>query len=202
MKLKNPLLFLCVLCVLGGELKAQEVQTTPTVALPEKYLENVRSPLQVGEMPPDFILNRCSFDAKTTLQLSKWRDTKKHNGAVIIFWAFWCDTWKDVTRDLNAIRPQIQAMKLQVLAVAVDASQQPVARRAFETKKIWWPVVIDEQSTHSAAWGVRRVPTIFVLNKSGAIAEVYEGFPGKQTFIKTTAKALGLNVPPNPKPKK
>jgi peroxiredoxin len=178
--------------------KAQEVQQTPSVLLPEKYLENVRAPLKIGSAAPDFSLSRCAYDKSTpeeTVQLSKWRDAKK-NGGVIVFWAFWCDTWKDMTRDLNVLRPQLNAMKLQVLAVAVDASQQPVARRAFEEKKIWWPVAIDEKSTVSAAWGVRRVPTVFVLDKNGAVARVYEGFPGRQTFIKETARVLGLKAPP------
>jgi peroxiredoxin len=100
------------------------------------------------------------------------------------------------------IRPQLDAMRLQVLAVAVDASQQPVSRRAFEEKKIWWPVAIDEKSEVSAAWGVRRVPTVFVLDKTGAIAKVFEGFPGRQTFVRETAKALDLKTPAVQKPSK
>jgi len=184
------------------------VQETPSVLLPAKYLEDVRAPLKIGSLAPDFSLAPCAYRGSTPsakekpLQLSKWRDGKNKSGAVIVFWAFWCDTWKDMTRDLNVIRPQLDEMKLQVLAVSVDASQQPVARRAFEKKKIWWPVAIDEKSKVSAAWGVRRVPTIFVLDKNGAIQKVYEGFPGKQTFLKETAKVLKLKLPSAQKPKK
>jgi peroxiredoxin len=182
-----------------------EVQQTPAVLLPGKYLENVRAPLEAGAAAPDFTLPRCAYDKSTpakTLQLSKWRDGQDQNGAVVIFWAFWCDTWKDVTRELNFLQPQLDAMKLQVLAVSVDASQQPVARRAFESGKIWWPVAIDAKSEVSAAWGVRRVPTIFVLDRNGAIAKVYEGFPGRQTFVRGAARALGLKAPPARKPAK
>jgi len=204
-KILFPLFPLCVLCVLRGELEAQEVQETPSVLLPAKYLEDVRAPLKIGSAAPDFSLARCAYDRSTpdkNIQLSKWRDAKNKSGAIIVFWAFWCDTWKDMTRDLNAIRPQLDEMKLQVLAVSVDASQQPVSRRAFEEKRIWWPVAIDDKSTHSAAWGVRRVPTIFVLDKNGNIEKVYEGFPGKQTFLKETAKVLKLKMPVSQKPKK
>ncbi len=193
------LLFLfCVLCVLRGELKAQQIQETPSVLLPEKYLENVRAPLKVGEVAPNFSLPRCAYNGSTpggTIELSKWRDNKKSNGAIIIFWAFWCDTWKDVTRDLNAMQSPLSEMNLQILAVSVDSSQQPVARRAFEENKIWWPVVIDEKSEISAKWGVRRVPTVFILDKDGKVKKVFEGFPGKQTFLRETAKVLKLKVP-------
>ena len=67
--------------------------------------------------------------------------------------------------------------------------------RAFEEKKIWWPVAIDEKSETSAAWGVRRVPTVFILDKNGRVQKVFEGFPGKQTFLRETAKTLNLKVP-------
>jgi peroxiredoxin len=194
---------LCSLRLCVSAVHSQEVQQTPTVLLPAKYLEDVRAPLKLGGAAPDFTLSRCEYDQKSAaLQLSKWRDAKKHNGVVIVFWAFWCDTWKDITRDLNEIKPQLDAMKLQVLGVAVDASQQPVARRAFEAKKIWWPVVIDEKSSVSAGWGVRRVPTIFVLDKNGAVRAVHEGFPGLQTFVKQTAQTLNLKVPAAPRKSK
>jgi peroxiredoxin len=188
----------CALCVLRGECKAQQIQQTPSVLLPEKYLENVRAPLKVGSDTPDFTLPRCAYDGSTPgtmMQLSKWRDAKKSNGAIIIFWAFWCDTWKDVTRDLNALKAPLSEMNVQILAVAVDASQQPVARRAFEKKRIWWPVVIDGKSEASAAWGVRRVPTVFVVDKDGKVQKVFEGFPGRQTFVRETATALNIKIP-------
>ena len=208
MRINKTLLFFAVLSALGvlrSEIYAQQVQETPSVLLPGKYLEDVRAPLKIGSMAPDFSLSRCVYDKRASqnkpLQLSKWRDPKNKNGAVIVFWAFWCDTWKDMTRDLNIIRPALDEMKLQVLAVSVDASQQPVSRRAFEDKRIWWPVVIDKKSKHSAAWGVRRVPTIFILDKNGAIQKVYEGFPGRQTFLKQTGQALGVKVPTQKKAK-
>lgn len=201
--------FLLALCAPAAcpsdGLRAQEVQPTPSVLLPEKYLENVRAPLEAGSAAPEFALERCSLDRSEgarEIRLSQWRDEKTQNGVVIVFWAFWCDTWKDMTRDLSLLRAPLQEMKLQVLAVSVDASQQPVARRAFETRRIWWPVVIDEKSQVSAQWGVRRVPTVFVLDKNGKIKKVYEGFPGKQTFLRETAGVLGLKVPVTSKPVK
>lgn len=192
-------------CLCVSVVDCQEIQQTPSVLLPEKYLENVRAPLKVGEVGPNFSLPRCAYDGSTpgtAMELSKWRDGKNKSGAIIVFWAFWCDTWKEVTRDLNVMQTPLSEMNLQILAVAVDASQQPVARRAFQEKKIWWPVAIDKKSQTSAAWGVRRVPTIFILDKEGKIQKVFEGFPGKQTFLRETAKALKLKVPVSRKKEK
>jgi peroxiredoxin len=195
----SKILFLSLcLCISVVQNANAVVQQTPSVLLPEKYLENVRTPLKIGSEAPDFVLPRCAYSGSTPgekLQLSKWQGEKKSNGAIIIFWAFWCDTWKDVTRDLNALRTPLSQMNLQILAVAVDASQQPVSRRAFETGKIWWLVVIDEKSEISAAWGVRRVPTVFIVDKDGKVQKVFEGFPSRQTFVRETAQALNLKVP-------
>ena len=127
-RLLTLLFFFCALCVLRGESKAQQMQQTPSVLLPEKYLENVRAPLKIGSDAPDFVLPRCAYSGSTPVQLSKWRDEKNKSGAVIVFWAFWCDTWKDVTRDLNAMQTPLSEMNLQILAISVDASQQPVSR--------------------------------------------------------------------------
>jgi len=175
-----------------------EQQATPSVLLPGLYLDDARAPLKLGARAPEFTLPRCAFGASPgsnrELKLSSWLKSSRGNGSVVIFWAFWCDTWKDMTRDLNLLRPQLAAMKLQVLAISVDASQQPVSRRAFESGRIWWPVTIDSASTCSAAWGVRRVPTTFVLDRSGVVRAVFEGFPGKQSFVRKTAAALKIQA--------
>ena len=176
-----------------------EVQATPSVLLPGLYLEDERKPLEVGAKAPDFSLARNTFDPSRKmlpeLSLSSHLKASKGNGTIVVFWAFWCDTWTDMVRDLNILKPQLSAMKVQVLAVSVDASQQPVSRRAFESGRIWWPVASDAGSTCSAQWGVRRVPTVFVLDKGGMIRAVFEGFPGKQTFVRKTARALSIKAP-------
>ena len=190
-------IFCALIFATTAHAQTMQVQETPSVLLPGSYWDELRAPLKVGDSAPDWTLPRAAYDSKSPekIQLSKWRDGKNFNGSVVIFWAFWCDTWKDMTRDLNLLRPQLGAMKLQVLAVSVDASQQPVSRGAFESGRIWWPVAIDSASTCTARWGVRRVPTIFVLDKDGVIRAVHEGFPGKQTFLQQTAAALKLKLP-------
>jgi peroxiredoxin len=171
-----------------------EVQETPSVLLPGLYLEELRSPLKPGTRAPQLSLGRCEWSVGSgNVRLP--RGTRTSNGTLVVFWAFWCDTWKDMTRDLNLLRPQLAAMKLQVLAVSVDASQQPVARRSFESGRIWWPVGIDADKSVTERWGVRRVPTIFVLDRSNTIRRVYEGFPGKQTFVRDVANSFNLKAP-------
>ena len=178
-----------------------EMQQTPSVLLPGLYLDDVRKPLAVGESAPDFSLRRYRVaplkfgESEPQLSLSQWRKTSRGNGTILVFWAFWCDTWKDVTRDLNLLRAPLADMKLSVAAVAVDASQQPVARRALASGRVFWPVAIDESGAVSKSFGVRRVPTFFILDNGGKIRAVYEGFPGKQTFVRGVAKALKLKAP-------
>ena len=116
---------------------------------------------------------------------AKRRATKN---TVVVFWAFWCDTWKDVTRFAGEIRGELAKSDTQLIVVAVDASQQPVARPAFAAGKLFFPIVIDADSEETARWGVRRVPTVFVIAKDNTIRATWEGLPHKKEMIAVLKK--------------
>lgn len=199
------------------------LQPTTSALLNGCYYDATRTPLNAGVLAPDFSLplaadlqpkksgdekivvreiQLSNFVAASTPSTPPTKNTKirkPQNPIVLIFWAFWCDTWKDATRDLKKLRPQLEAEHARVLCVAVDASQQPVARRAFQSKDIWFPVVIDDVSTHMSTpaaspnqnepqnagekFGVRRVPTVFVLDSSRLIRARFEGFPKTRALM-------------------
>ena len=68
-----------------------------------------------------------------------------------------------------------------------DASQQPVAKPAFKSGKLYFPVAIDTESRTTARYGVRRVPTVFVVGVDGKIRAVWEGLPSKKVLLKVLA---------------
>ena len=119
---------------------------------------------------------------------------------LLMFWAFWCDTWKDATRDFKKLRPQFDRAKVRVACVTVDASQQPVATGAFANGDIWYPVAIDRDSEVSMRYGVRRVPTIFVLDAAGIIRAHFEAFPGERRLMQAIhAAGKPFKSPPGSK---
>lgn len=179
------------------------MQPTDSVLLPGIYWDNDRAPLKIGDLAPDFTLplardNRWKApktSPRSVIEYSNERQMPqislgervkfcKNGVTVVVFWAFWCDTWKDVSGYFGRMKPKLQAEKIEPICVAVDASQQPVARRAFANGHIWYPVTIDANSRTTAAYGVRRVPTLFVLDSSRRVREVFEGFPGERPLLR------------------
>lgn len=184
-----------------------QMQPTDSVLLPGIYWENDRQPLKLGQVAPDFSLSLArdcrwreankktpqkpieySIDGQASLALGDYVQSGK-GVTVVVFWAFWCDTWKDVSRFLVRMKPKLQSEHTQILCVAVDASQQPVARRAFALGTLWYPVVIDKGSTTTTNWGVRRVPTLFVLDNARRVRHVFEGFPGELPLLRAVHEA-------------
>lgn len=161
--------------------EAAKLQATPSVVLPGNYWEKDREPLRAGNSVPDWELalsSQSRTNARGNVKLSGLRGER----TLVVFWAFWCDTWKDATRDLKTLRAELEKQNVKVVVVSVDASQQPVARRAFESGDIWFPVAIDKDSKITAQWGVRRVPTAFLLEGTKIRAR-WEGFPNRKQLL-------------------
>jgi peroxiredoxin len=171
------------------------MQETPSALLLGSYYEHDRKPLSVGTVAPVFTLPYAEGSLKpsagdvrkagltsASLEFDQFRQ-KPGGATVLIFWAFWCDTWKDVTRHMKTLRKPLTDARVKVACVAVDASQQPVARQAFSSGDIWFPVAIDRESKVSSNWGVRRVPTVFVIDSKGKISHYFEGFPRDRDLL-------------------
>lgn len=158
-----------------------QMQATPSVLLPGNYYDATRKPLGVNDQAPDFTLPLVEGSpTDVPLRLSLYvgsRQNGKPPVTLLIFWAFWCDTWKDVTHHLQLLRPGLQDAHAQVVCVAVDASQQRGGRRAMAAGRLWFPIGIDRHSEVTARYGVRRVPTLFVLDSTGRIRTRFEGVP-------------------------
>ena len=164
-----------------------QVQETPSVLLPGSYWDALRAPLKVGDSAPDWTLPRAAYDSKSPekIEFQKWRDGKNFNGSVVIFWAFWCDTWKDMTRDLNLLRPQLGAMKLQVLAVSVDASQQPVSRARLKAGASGGRSPLTVQVLAPRVGACAACQRCSCWTKTASFAPFTKAFPANKLFIKT-----------------
>jgi peroxiredoxin len=169
-----------------GLAQPPQQQETPSVLLPGSYWENDRAPLKVGDAAPNWVLPLAS-DSPLAKKGAKNLDFARFRGektTVLVFWAFWCDTWKDATRFFGERRADLEKRGIKLVIVAVDASQQPVARPAFADGRLWFPVAIDGKSEITARYGVRRVPTVLIVESNGKVRAIWEGLPGKKAFSK------------------
>lgn len=100
---------------------------------------------------------------------------------VIIFWAFWCDTWKKTLPALTDLASEKAALSCELWAVSVDSRWTEQIRPLVIAGHIPFPVLLDD-GTLSRRLGVRRIPTVLVLNQSRRVVWAHEGYPGNEVL--------------------
>jgi len=109
--------------------------------------------------------------------------------AVIEFWATWCGPCQLTMPVLDSWQARYGAQGLSVLGITTE----PVTMAAtFATQKaLHYAIASDSTSATSSAFGVRNIPTLFVVDKRGVVREVSIGYdPGATAQIEQLVKQL------------
>jgi peroxiredoxin len=159
-RLKNSILKTMLLAVAGLLLSTQ-----PAAAI-----------LQKGDNAPAIKLVTTSGQPVT---LANYR------GYVLImdFFATWCIPCKESIPHLNSLNRKYGKQGLQVLGVSVDEGNDREVKSFIADRKISYPVAIAGDELQ-ADYGLRSIPTIYVINKRGVVAEKFQGYSDQ------TAKAI------------
>jgi thiol-disulfide isomerase/thioredoxin len=94
--------------------------------------------------------------------------------AVIEFWAIWCGPCRMTMPLLDGWQSRYGAQGLSVVGITTD----PVDRAAaFAAQSgIHYAIASDATNTTSTAYGVRNIPTLFIVDKRGVVREVSVGY--------------------------
>jgi peroxiredoxin len=103
---------------------------------------------------------------------------------VLNFFAFWCDTWVAELPQLRELATQQQALGFRLVSISIDATRREQSRLVCGGKPLPFPVLLDYDGRLSHALGVRRVPTIVVVDSRRRITWVREGFPGNIRILR------------------
>jgi peroxiredoxin len=123
--------------------------------------------LQKGEPAPPI---KVSTTAGQPVTLANYK------GYVLIldFFATWCPPCKESIPHLVELNRKYGKQGLQTLGMSVDDSAQALKEFA-NAKKLNYPLApVDEEL--QTEYGLRSIPTIFIINKKGIVAEKYMGF--------------------------
>jgi thiol-disulfide isomerase/thioredoxin len=93
-----------------------------------------------------------------------------YRGRVVLvnFWATWCEPCREEMPVLQALQDKLGKERLVVLAVNYGESPEKVQQFAHHTP-VDFSLLLDRHMEAAKAWGVRVLPTSFVLGQDGDI---------------------------------
>lgn len=100
-----------------------------------------------------------------------------YKGHVLIldFFATWCHPCKEAIPHLLKLNRKYGKQGLQILGMSVDEGSDQVVKSFITEKKITYPVTMVNEDLQ-ADYGLRSVPTMYVISKKGIVAEKYQGY--------------------------
>ena len=96
---------------------------------------------------------------------------------VIDFWASWCPPCKASFPALDALFREYQARGVEVLAVNLDERRRD-ADAFLAARPHGLTVLYDAEGASAAAFGVKGMPSSFVVDRSGNIRFTHMGYSG------------------------
>jgi len=137
--------------------------------------------LQKGDVAPPI---KLVTTAGQPISLANYR------GYVLVmdFFATWCIPCRNSIPHLNDLNRKYGKQGLQVLGLSVDEEGDRPAVKSFAAeRRISYPVAIAGEEMQTD-YGLRSVPTLYVLNKKGVVAAKFQGYSDD------TAKALESTI--------
>jgi len=125
--------------------------------------------VESGEPAPLF--NAPALEGGGTVSLSE------HRGKVVYvdFWASWCPPCRTAMPVLEGLRREFPADAFQVVAVNLDRDRDD-ALEALEKTPVGYPSASDPDGRLPEQFGVGTMPTGYLIDRSGVVRYVHEGF--------------------------
>jgi len=96
-----------------------------------------------------------------------------HLGKVVFlnFWASWCPPCRAEMPSMQKLHEKMQGEDFIILAVSIDKGGKSVVKPFIENGGFAFPVLLDPQGRAANKYGVRSIPTTFIIDKSGTIVD-------------------------------
>jgi len=132
------------------------------------YTQPACAILQKGEAAPAIKLTTTSGQQITL---------NNYKGYVLVmdFFATWCLPCKEAIPHLNSLKQKYGKQGMQVLGVSVDEGNEREVKRFIAERKIGYPVAVAGEELQTD-YGLRSIPTVFIIDKKGMVADRFQGF--------------------------
>jgi len=97
---------------------------------------------------------------------------------VLVFWAFWCDTWKEVHAGLTDLDRDRRHLAFDMATISIDCQWTDQLLPLVSRREVPYRTLTDPGGRVSRAWAVKAVPTVCVIDATGILQARWEGYPG------------------------
>jgi len=134
---------------------------------------------------PSFILPELNGHKKIKL-------SKLHGKVVYIdFWASWCGPCRQSMPKFNALYNKLPRKSFEILAINLDESKAD-AQQFLKDYPVNYTVLHDAKGTTPKQFGVKVMPTGYLLDRFGMVRHIHQGFRSgdDQVLMKQIKKLL------------
>jgi thiol-disulfide isomerase/thioredoxin len=93
---------------------------------------------------------------------------------VIDFFATWCPPCREAVPHLVNLNRKYGKQGLQILGLSLDDGDEGGVKEFISSKRINYPVALANEDIQTD-YGLRSLPTVYVINKRGVVAEKFQG---------------------------
>jgi len=111
------------------------------------------------KLPPPFSLKDLQG---TMVSLNDY----KGNPLMVIFWASWCPSCKEELSLLEKFYKNYRG-ELKLFTIVIDGENERRVKRIIKDQEITLPVLMDRKEQIARKFGVRMIPTAFLMNREG-----------------------------------
>ncbi|MFP4374450.1 MAG: TlpA disulfide reductase family protein [Spirochaetaceae bacterium] len=158
----------------AAEPTADEVRDTSEAgALSDDELVAVFS--ELGLRTPDAPVDAVDFELPV-LSSDSPRSLSSFEGTVVLlnFWASWCPPCIEEMPSMQSLYEQLDGSGFEI--VAVNLQEDPATVRSFmEENGYDFPVLLDDTGRVAREYGVRGIPTSYVVHSDGRLLAMHVG---------------------------